>query len=160
MQTSEMQELLLAIMPHWHCRIAKPFRQLFENGMSPEMYYCIQYLHHHGGATMTTLARAVHSPKQQMTKVVGMLIDKGYARRVSDPNDRRIVRLELTQEGHAYIDSFLQSETVYYQNMINALQEEDREAFGQALQTVYRILSSMSESKVTNSTERKEKAIC
>ncbi len=109
---------------------------------------------------MTSLARAVHSPKQQMTKVVGLLIDRGYASRVSDPSDRRIVRLALTQTGHDYIEHFLQSETVYYQNMIIALSEEDRQALGTALQTMYRILSSMSEQKSTKSNERKEKAIC
>jgi histidyl-tRNA synthetase len=40
----EVQELLLAVMPGWHHFIARPFKQLFREDMSLEMYYCLQAL--------------------------------------------------------------------------------------------------------------------
>ncbi len=142
METSEMQELLLATMPLWHCKIAKPFRKLLDEGISLEMYYCIQVLRHHqGGMTMTELAKSVHSPKQQMTKVVSKLIDMDLAQRVNDPKDRRLIRLELTEQGLQYMDHFLQKDAVYYRNMLDAMSAEDRKEFGEALTVLYRVLS-------------------
>ena len=52
------QEELLALMPVWNYRIAKPFKQMLDEGVSLEMYYCIQTLRWYGGTlTMSELAR-------------------------------------------------------------------------------------------------------
>ena len=55
-----LQEELLALMPVWNYRIAKPFKQMLDEGVSLEMYYCIQTLRWYGGTlTMSELARYV-----------------------------------------------------------------------------------------------------
>ncbi len=141
---AELQELIMAVMPHWHCRIAKPLRRLLDEGITPEMFFCLQRLRIRGnGMAMSELAQAVRSPKQQMTKVVDKLIEKGFAERVSDPCDRRIVRLILTDRGLAYIEQFLQQDAAYYRSLFDAMSPEDREDFGEALETIFRVLSSL-----------------
>ena len=58
MKSTKTQELLLNLMPMWNYQIAKPFKQLLDEGVSLEMYYCIQMLRWQGGAmTMSQLAR-------------------------------------------------------------------------------------------------------
>ena len=49
--------MLLTLLPVWNYRIAKPFKQLLDEGISLEMYYCIRTLQWGGGIlTMSELA--------------------------------------------------------------------------------------------------------
>lgn len=41
-----------------------------------------------------------------VSKTLKALVEKGYARRVSDESDRRLVRISVTDEGRALIDGF------------------------------------------------------
>ena len=64
-----IQEKLLSLLPVWHYQIAKPFKQLPDDGISLEMFYCIKTLEWAGGcATMSQIATWTKVPKQQMTK--------------------------------------------------------------------------------------------
>ena len=154
MQTREMQELLLAIMPQWHCYIAKPFKRLLDEGVSPEMYTCIRIVQESGGnITMSELARWMHMPKQQMTKLVDRLIDRQFVERVSDPDDRRIIRLRLTDRAQDYIDHFLEQETAYYRDLFDSMPQTDRDDFHRALETMHRVFCNLSHDDL--STERK-----
>lgn len=140
MEDRELQKLLLDIQPQWHYWIAKPFKQMFDEGVSVGMYYCIQMLRQHGDSmTMTELARSVHCSKQQMTRTVSRLIDCRLAERISDPSDRRIIRLRLTEEGIAYTERFLANAEAYYRPILDSVTPEEKEALLQALRTLYRI---------------------
>lgn len=148
MQTSEMQELLLSIMPHWYCYIAKPFKQLLAEGISLDMYYCIRILGECSeNITMSELAKWMHMSKQQLTKLVDKMIERAFVERVADPNDRRIVRLQLTQNAQKYIDSFLAEDAVYYRELFDSMTEKDREEFGNALSVMQRTFIHMAKEK-------------
>ena len=157
MKTSELQELLLATMPQWHYWISKPFKSLLDDSISLSMYYCIQILKEHGESmTMTELARFTHSPKQQMTKTVDRLTECCFAERISDPSDRRIVRLKLTQKGKNYIEHFLSEKAFYYQSMFDEMTPEEREDFYQALQTLHGCFCNMHKRKQNQSKSEKD----
>ncbi len=150
MKTSELQELLLRTMPQWHYWIDKPFKTLLDDSVSLSMYYCIQILKENGESlTMTELARMTHSPKQQMTKTVDRLTECNFAERISDPNDRRIVRLKLTQEGRDYTEHFLSEKAGYYQNLFDEMPPEEREEFYQALHTLHECFCKMHRRKIS-----------
>ena len=100
--------MLLAIMPQWHYWFAKPFKRLLDDGVSLEMYYCIQFLRLNGETmTMSELAATTGMTKQQMTKIVNRLIEHNFVERVSDPDDRRIIRLKIKDKAESYINRFL-----------------------------------------------------
>jgi DNA-binding MarR family transcriptional regulator len=144
METHELQTLLLDVMAQWHQRMIRPFKKQLREGMSLGMYYCIQEIRRHDGdMTMSELARSVQCPKQQMTRTVDRLIDLRFVERVSDPADRRIVRLRLTQEGVNYADRFLAEDVGYLLEMLDAMPREDRDDFQKALETMERIFSNM-----------------
>lgn len=148
MQTNEMQELLLAIMPQWYCYIAKPFKNLLSEGVSLDMYYCIRILDECGeNISMTELAKWMHMSKQQLTKLVDKMIERQFVERVSDPNDRRLIRLQLTENAQKYIDSFLAEDAVYYRELFDSMTEKDREEFGKALTVIHRTFIHMTKEK-------------
>ena len=84
MQTNEIQELLLDTIPAWHYWFARPFKRTLNNGVSLDMYYCIQSMRRSNRTmTMTELANFARMPKQQMSKLVDKLVEGGFAERLS-----------------------------------------------------------------------------
>lgn len=143
METTEIrkiQEALLSMLPVWNYNIERPFKQLLDEGISLEMYYCIKTLQHTGSLTMSELARFIRIPKQQMTKLVNRLVEQDFVRRIYDPADRRIIRIELTDNALQYIDCFLAQDMDCYQRLIEQMNETDRNDFYQAVVTLKRIL--------------------
>ncbi len=60
--------------------------------------------------TMGEIRAALGVPLSSATRMVTWLVQHGYARRFADPDDRRVVRVTLTEEGRALavrIDRFL-----------------------------------------------------
>ena len=147
MQAKEMQELLLSVMPQWYCYIAKPFKHLMQSGVSLDMYYCIRLLRSLGDDnSMTELSRRMHMPKQQMTKLVDRLIDLHFVERVADPNDRRLVRLRLTEDAETYIDRFLLEDAAYYRELFDGMTPDDRAKFFDALRTLHDVFDALPKS--------------
>lgn len=140
MEIKKIQETLLAVLPVWNHKIEKPFKQLLDDGVSLEMYYCIQTLQWYGAQTMSELAHLVKMPKQQMTKMVNRLVEHGFAKRIYDPSDRRIIKIEITDSALAYIDQFLAQDAEYFQKLLEQMNETDRSDFMQAISTLMRIL--------------------
>ena len=75
--------------------------------------------------TMGELSKSIAAPMSSTTRMVNWLVDNGYALRLSDPDDRRIVRVTLTEEGrklHEYIEGHIISRVRETMNMLT--QEE------------------------------------
>lgn len=144
-------------MPIWHYKLARPFKRLLLDNVSLDMYYCIQIIRFTGREmTMTELSRAMHMQKQRMTKIVDGLIEHRLAERVSDPDDRRIVKIRLTDNAFEYIDKFLDEYAVYFREIIDGISDEDKNELGSALQTIFRILKAVPDSKESVHQGRKE----
>ena len=78
---------LLLVMPDWHSKLVKPFRDTLDNEMSLETYYCLETLRACGTATMSELAHKLKVPKQQMTKLVDRLSQSRFVERVQGTED-------------------------------------------------------------------------
>mgnify|MGYP004646818283 CR=1 FL=1 len=140
MQPNEIQELLLDIIPAWHYWFARPFKRMLHEGVSLDMYYCLQTLRRHSGnMTMTELANFAGMPKQQMSKIVDKLVDGGFAERLSDPDDRRIIRLRPTERADEYVRQFLEQDAAPYRQFFEDLSEEECERFCEALTAMHEI---------------------
>ena len=135
MKYEKEHQLLSVVMPRWHYRIARPFKQFHESGTTPEMFHCLMTLLWQGdGITMTELARLAGMSRQQTTKVVDRLIRGGFAERENDPNDRRVIRLHTTDYAREYVEQFRRDRTEYYENMFEDMGEEDRALFCKAME--------------------------
>jgi DNA-binding MarR family transcriptional regulator len=56
-------------------------------------------LHRKPGLTMGELSQALSVPLYSVTRMVDSLVATGLADRLSDPDDRRVVRVTLTEDG-------------------------------------------------------------
>lgn len=141
-EITRIQESLLALLPLWNYKITKPFKQLLNEEISLEMYYCIQTLQWAGEPmSMTELTQFMRMPKQQMTKLVGRLVEGGFVRRIYDAADRRVIRLSVTDKAEEYIAKYLTEDAGYFRKLMEEMTEEDREDFRGAVETLIRVLA-------------------
>lgn len=140
----DIQEKLLSLMPVWNYQIAKPFKQLLDEGISLEMYYCIKTLEWAGGeATMSEIAGWTKMPKQQMTKMVNRLVEQNFVTRFDDPTDRRIVKIQLTDKATDFIDYFMEHDASCFRPLLDQMKQEDLVEFGNALDTLIQVFLRM-----------------
>jgi DNA-binding MarR family transcriptional regulator len=57
------------------------------------------FSHYPGPISMGEFSRDLDVPFSTATRTMDWLVNNGYAQRLPDPNDRRIVRVELTENG-------------------------------------------------------------
>ena len=60
---------------------------------------CEVFSQYQGPISMGELSRDLQVPLSTATRSMDWLVKNGYAQRLPDPNDRRIVRVELTETG-------------------------------------------------------------
>jgi DNA-binding MarR family transcriptional regulator len=73
-------------------------------------YFMGSILYRDTNPTMRELSRALSVPLSTATRMVSLWVDNGWARRLSDPDDRRIIRVALTDSGrriHDIMEDFL-----------------------------------------------------
>jgi DNA-binding MarR family transcriptional regulator len=58
------------------------------------------FFNYDGPITMGELSRDLEVPLSTATRTMDWLVNNGYAQRLSDPKDRRVVRVELTEMGN------------------------------------------------------------
>lgn len=157
MEYLKIQEMLLELLPQWNYKIAKPFKQLQDEGVSLEMYYCIKTLQWGGGMlTMSELGRYTKMPKQQMTKMVNRLVEQEFVERVYDPSDRRIIKIRLTDTAQNYLDHFVAHDASCFQPLLDSMSPEDRGIFQAALGQLLDVFSRLpcDDMKMTDYKER------
>jgi len=77
-----------------HCR-------QFARGLNPAQWEALRYLAraNHYSRTPSALAEYLHTTKGTASQTLKSLEGKGYVRRVAVPEDRRAVRLDVTEAG-------------------------------------------------------------
>jgi DNA-binding MarR family transcriptional regulator len=84
---------------------------------------------HEGPITMGELSRDLNVPLSTATRTMDWLVENGYAQRLPDPQDRRIVRVGLTdagQEIYATINQFFMERI---EQLMGQLTVEERKTF-------------------------------
>ena len=67
-------------------------------------FACLEALLHKGPMAVNEIGRVIQRTSGTMTALVDRLSQRGLLRRVPDPRDRRVQRVELTDEGRALIE--------------------------------------------------------
>jgi DNA-binding MarR family transcriptional regulator len=60
----------------------------------------VVFSHNSGPITMGELSRDLEVPLSTATRIMDWMVNSGYARRLPDPEDRRVVRVQLTAMGN------------------------------------------------------------
>lgn len=110
---------------------------LDEIGLSPAKAGVLKALTKAGEPLpLSELAVCNKCVRSNVTQLVDRLEENGLVRRIADPEDRRVVRAELTTEGRkAYLEA-LRIVTSQERELLRALGDQESEALTQALDQI------------------------
>ncbi|MDO5411011.1 MAG: MarR family transcriptional regulator [Lachnospiraceae bacterium] len=141
MKITEVQAELLDLLPLWYCQITKLFEQCLDHGVSLDLYYCIRAIQWGGGLiTMTALADRLQITKQHATKKVDRLVELGFVKRVYEPSDRRMVKVQATELGSKFVADFLEKEAGGLKILIGKMNMEEQKEFLNSVVALNKIL--------------------
>lgn len=135
---------LLLVMPDWHAKLVRPFKDSLNKEMSLETYYCLETLKVCGSVTMTELARRLKIPKQQATKLIDKLSGHQFIERIYKEDDRRAVWIKLTPTAIAYLDGYYLKNSAFLSMLEEQLTEEELKRLNRAVADLGEILPRLS----------------
>lgn len=146
MEFGHFVDQLMMVLPFWHYKIDRPFKQTQKENhaaMTLETYYCLQMLRWCGPMTMSELALRLRLTKQQATRTIDRLYQHGLIRRLLEEEDRRVVRIEITEQALKYLGDHVRQNMAFLNGMEQKLGAQEFEEFGKAVETLLRVLPKL-----------------
>lgn len=146
MDTSTFMDNLLAVIPYWEYGVMKPFaRYARQSGgsLSVNDYYLLHVVRHHGGLTMTEVARRLSTTKQQASLKVDRMCERGYLKRVSSPGDRRVITVEVTAQALEETDAYRAHIGGFADVLCQKLDDKDMETFNTAMEMLLSVMPKL-----------------
>jgi len=120
------------------------FHAQFEFGELTRLHMGILgVLRRNGDLPVSSIGEKVHVSKPQMTLLLDKLESLDLVSRGTDPGDRRVTTVRLTDRGREALDEAL---TVFHRNVnaqLAVLTDAELEEFGEALSTIQKVLSKL-----------------
>jgi DNA-binding MarR family transcriptional regulator len=132
---------LLSIHPLLYKSISKPLRH--QSSITPGGMFVLGSLKRLGTQSMSEIGKCLSMPKPHVTVIVDKLIDECYVERQSDPKDRRIVNILLTEKGLADFESIKLAVSENLKIKLSELTNEQQEILVTSSQQVREILISI-----------------
>jgi DNA-binding MarR family transcriptional regulator len=102
-------------------------------GISVEQFHILRHVNH-GIDSVSDLAVERCTSRPAISQVVDVLVNKGLITRKQEADDRRYVRLALTESGSALLKSIFDSNRAWMLSKLDALSQDELNASIQALQ--------------------------
>lgn len=93
--------------------------------VTPEQYGLLSELADSGTLSMTELAAARRVALNTATSIVDRLVAAGLLERRSDPNDRRVVRIAMTEKGQRLVAELRPARRRVIREMLDGLSDEE-----------------------------------
>ncbi|KDN77408.1 MarR family transcriptional regulator [Streptomyces olindensis] len=131
-----LAEQLLRLTRRVH-RIQKRHLEQRELGITPAQSRLLRTLAHWGSPPrMADLAERLEVVPRAVTTLVDALEAGGKVRRVPDPANRRVIRIELTDDGRGALRELRAARRSAAEEILAPLTEDQREALGGLLDTL------------------------
>ncbi|OIJ68602.1 MarR family winged helix-turn-helix transcriptional regulator [Streptomyces mangrovisoli] len=131
-----LAEQLLRLTRRVH-RIQKHHLEQRDVGITPAQSRLLRTLAHYGSPPrMADLAERLEVVPRAVTTLVDGLEAHGKVRRAPDPTNRRVIRIELTEDGHKSLRELHAARRSAAEEILAPLTDEQREVFGTLLDTL------------------------
>ncbi len=142
---SQITAVVHGFMQVWNrfeATLDKELAQIRENleGMHPQrvgqsdtnyelFYRASSSIYPEGNMTMGELSDALSVPLSTATRIADWLVENGYIQRFDDSEDRRVVRIALTDSGLALFEAIDRHIRKRLHKMLSCLTDEEMETF-------------------------------
>jgi DNA-binding MarR family transcriptional regulator len=139
---SEFGDKVSELMP----AIAREFvkqqaAEFLKTKITMPQFIVLELLHHRGESKMTDLADALDVTTAAMTGIVDRLVRDKLVSRGEDPDDRRIVKIDLTEKGSKIVKSMVEARKKITIKLFGNISQEEREQYLKILTRIHDHLS-------------------
>jgi DNA-binding MarR family transcriptional regulator len=114
-------------------------------GLTLPQFGTLHALQEHKGVSQRELATVMEVDTTTVMVVCDSLEKKGYLRRIQDPSDRRINRLEVTEKGYECIKMALPLIASVFDPLVSSFTEDETASVCPVLEKLYRLVCTMEE---------------
>jgi DNA-binding MarR family transcriptional regulator len=129
-------------------RLARRLRQQGETAASPTQLAALATVERHGSITLGELAAVERVQPPTITAAIGRLEQRGLVRRRTDPDDRRVARVEITREGRRLLERSRSRKTAYLERRLAALSADERVTLERAAEILERLLAHDADAEI------------
>ncbi len=116
---------------------------LAENGVTASQGYTLLSLPQEGYLSMNDLSEAMGLASSTMTRYVDQLVAKGLAHREPGAEDRRVVRVELTDQGREVRRAVESAMQEFFEQVLSEMREEEQPILLRTLEQVARAIEKV-----------------
>lgn len=140
---TDFADKLLAVMPVVAREFSRKQKDEFTTGkITVPQFLVLEYLSRSGESKMTDLARFLSVTTAAMTGIVERLVRYGYISRLSDPQDRRIIKVRLTSKGSTRVESTACERRKMIINIFSKITQAERDDYLKVLLHIHQILNN------------------
>lgn len=133
----------LVLLEYMRENFFKPVKQITRSRLSPVQFHVVSILCRKGSLSMSELASEIRISKQQLTPLICKLIDNKLLLRKTDENDRRVVRLEVTELGWSTVKELFTEIKLQLAERLRVLPDVELDELEQMLKRILGILKSV-----------------
>ena len=120
-------------------RLARQLRQTADGDLTPTQASVLATLSASGPLALGELAELERVASPTITKVIGLLHHKGLVAKLTDPGDRRFVRVSLTPQGDALLERTRARKTAWLARQLHDLTDDERAQLADATAVLERL---------------------
>ena len=124
----------------YHEKISRRLRAVLGDELTPVQYLLMGIVSEGGMVPMSEVCERVMMPKQQVTRAVNELEEKGLVTRVRPSGNRRVVWLECTEAARELEGRIGRQTQETLRGVFDSLSDEEAGEYVQAMRTVNRLL--------------------
>ncbi|HNX65268.1 MAG TPA: MarR family transcriptional regulator [Bacteroidales bacterium] len=145
-------EKLISIMPLLSKNLKGFIRT--KSNLSPGSVFVCAALNHHGKLSMSGIGAHLAVPKPHVTSLVDKLIDDELAERLYDPNDRRVINIQLTEKGKAAFNAIKKEVHNEFKQKLEFLNKEQVENLAASAAVVQETLIQILRNQSATATDK------
>jgi DNA-binding MarR family transcriptional regulator len=121
--------------------IRRQTNELSKGRLTLPQFLILSFLNERKESKMTDLARFMRVSTAAMTGIVNRLVEAGYAVRIFDPHDRRIIKINLTAKGEVLVRNIGKERRRMIMNVFSKVSENDRTDYLRIITRIKEILN-------------------
>lgn len=132
-------------------------RILEESGLTPSVFRTLLSLDEREGEQLTAISERLLLSKSTITRVIDQLEERTWVKRIPDPNDRRALRVVLTEKGVEERQRISRAHHQALSQVFQQLEEEESKNLSMILSSLFEILQDSLNGNYSPSSEQTRK---
>lgn len=124
--SDKVSEIMPAIMREF---IKQQSGMFYKTRMTVPQSIVLEILHRNGETRMTDLANFMNVTTAAMTGIVSRIVRDGYCLRISDPEDRRTIKIRLTPKGERIVKTISEDRKKVTMKIFGMISQKEREEY-------------------------------